>query len=63
MDEDFRPFNMAQEIMAQADAFSCPVDKAGNIGHDEAALIRQIDNAENRVKRREMVGRDFRLGS
>ena len=61
VDEDLRPFDMAQEIVAQADAFTGAVDEAGNIGHDEAAVIRQVDDTQNRVERREMVRSHFRL--
>ena len=61
VDEDLRPFDVAQEIVAQADAFTGAVDEAGDIGHDETAVVRQVDDTQNRVERREVVSCDFRL--
>ena len=53
---------MAQEIVTEADAFTGSVDEAGNVGHDEAAVIRQVDDAEDRVECRKVIGGYFRLG-
>ena len=48
--------------MTEADAFTGPVDEAGNVGHDEAAVIGQIDDAEDRVEGRKVIGCNFWLG-
>ena len=47
--------------MAQAYAFAGSFNEAGNVGHDEAAVVAQVDDAENGVKRRKVIGRYFRL--
>ena len=55
-----RPFEMAQEPMAEAVPFVRALDQAGHVGDDERAVAREPDDAEIRDQRGERVVGDLR---
>ena len=52
---------MAEEAVAEADAFVRPLDQAGNVGQHEFAAI-DADDAELRMQGCERIVADLRLG-
>ena len=61
MDEDLRTLYMAEKFVPKTGPLTCAFDQARDICHDEASLIVQIHHTEDRIQRREMVRRHFRL--
>ena len=62
MDQDARPFDVAQELVTQADAAVGAFDQAGQVGQDEDAFAAGVDDAEVGVLGRERIVGDLRLG-
>ena len=58
--DELRALDVAQEVVAEANAVGCALDEAWNIRHDEALLIVRLDDAEHRRDCREVVLRDLR---
>ena len=61
MDEDLRTLYMAEKFVPKTGPLTCAFDQTRDICHDEASLIVQIHHTEDRIQRREMVRRHFRL--
>src|SRR5512135_3819238 len=62
MDEDLRPLNVLEKLVAQTVSLVRPLDQTGNVGNDEAAEILQGDDPQVRFQRREGIVRDLRPG-
>ena len=62
MQDDAAAFGVAEEFVAEADAFMRALDQAGQIGQHEFAVV-DADDAELRVQRRERIIGDLRPGS
>ena len=60
MHEHFRPLEMPQELMAEAEAAVRAFDQSWHIGHDEAAIVAQPHDAEIGRERRERIVGDLR---
>ena len=61
MDEHTGTLDVAQELVAQADAAVCPLDEARQIGQDENPFAAESDQTEVGVLGRERIVGDFRL--
>jgi hypothetical protein len=61
MQEHARALDMAEEAVADADAFMRAFDQAGNVGQHEFARV-DARHAEARMQRRERIVGDLRLG-
>ena len=59
VDQHLRPLDVAQELVAEAVARVRAFDQAGHVGHHEAAVVAQRDDAEVRRQRRERVVGDL----
>ena len=59
VDEHARAFDMAQELVPQADAAVGAFDQAGQVGDDEDAFAARMDDAEVRMLGRERIVGDF----
>ena len=53
---------MAEEFVTEADVFVCSFDEAGDIGDDDAAVLREFDDTDHGVEGGEGVGSDLRAG-
>src|SRR5262245_17141901 len=51
---------MPKKLMAETEATVRALDKTGDVGHDETAIVAQSDNAEVWGQRRERVISNFR---
>ncbi len=60
MDQEARPLEVAQEPIAEPRARVRPLDEAGDVGDDEAPLVRQPNRAQVRDQRREGIVGDLR---
>ena len=58
--DELRALDVAQEVVAEADAIGCALDEAWDVRHDEALLVVRLDDTEHRRDRREVVLRDLR---
>ncbi len=56
------PFDMCWESEAEACSAMSAFDKAGDVGHNEPAIITQFDDAQHRLNCSEGVVCDFRSG-
>src|SRR3546814_7745396 len=59
-DEDPRPLDVAEELVAQPPALVGTLDEPGQVGHDELHLVVKPDHAEVRLERGERVVGDLR---
>ena len=50
VDEQAAAVDMAQEIVAKANAVSCTLNNAGDIGHDKRNTVGNVDHAEVRIE-------------
>ena len=62
VDQDAGPLDVAQELVAQADAAVGALDQAGQVGQDEGPLAADGDQAEVGVLGGERIVGDLRLG-
>ena len=53
--DELRALDVAQKVVAEADAIRRALDEAGDVRHDEALLIVRLDDAEHGRDRREMI--------
>ena len=60
MQQHAAALDMAEEAVAEADAFMRALDQAGNVGEHEFAVVDR-DDAELRVQRGEGIVGDLRL--
>ena len=60
MQQQAAALNVAQEVVAEADAVGRTLDEPRDIRHDKALLVVRLDDAEHRRDRREVVLRDLR---
>ena len=61
MNEESAALNMRQKFIPETDPIRSAFDQSGDIRHHEAASIRQINHAKDRLQCGEMIVRDFRL--
>ena len=61
MQQHAAALGVAEEFVAEADAFMRALDQARQIGHDEFAVI-DFEHAELRMQRGERIVGDLRLG-
>ena len=61
VDEQAAAVDMAQEVMAKSDAVSRTLDDAGDISHDERHAVGDVDHAEVRIERGEVIICNFRV--
>src|SRR4029077_6448469 len=62
VDQDPRPFDMAQEGMTETGAAAGTLDEAGDVGDGRPALVAvaEVEHAEVRLEGRERIVRDLR---
>ena len=47
MDDYPCSLDVPEEFMAQACTLVCPFDQAGDVGHDESAIVAEFNDAED----------------
>ena len=61
MDEEPRPLQVREELVAEPDALVRALDEPRHVGDRELASVGRLDGAEHRRDRRERIVRDLRL--
>ena len=61
VDEQSRALEMREELVAETRAVGRALDEPGDVGDGELPLVRPVDDAEDRLERRERVVGDLRL--
>ena len=61
VDEQPRPLEVSEELVAEADALARPLDQPRDVGDRQLPAARRVHGAENRSERRERVVGDLRL--
>ena len=61
MKQDLGPFNVTQEVMAQAHAFRGAFNQPGNVRQHKTLFFTQAHNSQHGGQGGKMIGRDFRF--
>ena len=60
--QDAGALDVAQELVAEADALTCALDESGHVGGDEG-VVAEVDDTEFGLEGGERVGGDLRRGA